>query len=203
MKRILFTICTLCIYLPHTTAHASVSCTPVTCCGQITDEYGEPLVGANVIIQASPTGTTTHAYLGAVTDSDGRFIIYQCSDFLNSVSNGSGYLRATAIGFVPYETKMTAGTPVYGTLYEDGATDDNTDCSNNEYREYDFLENASTCETCPTHNNAAATHTTNNSGNPFYTIYNCYIPSGTSWTFSDDAGSGTEKFQSDCYYTMY
>lgn len=32
-------------------------------------------------------------------------------------------------------------------------------------------------------------------------ITECYIPAGTTRSFSDDTGSGTEKFTSNCYYS--
>ena len=32
-------------------------------------------------------------------------------------------------------------------------------------------------------------------------ITSCYLPSGTTVSFSDSAGSGTAKYTSDCYYT--
>lgn len=32
-------------------------------------------------------------------------------------------------------------------------------------------------------------------------ITECYIPAGTTFSFSDSTGSGTEKFTSDCYYS--
>lgn len=200
MKYILSSIFTLCICLAYTTARADISCGPTQCCGQLTFEDGVPAMGVTVVIQPTPNGRHNSLANFATSDSDGYFVIYNCNNVINA-GTGTGYLRAAFVGYVPFETTITTGEPVYGTLFEDLSTDDNIICSNNEYREYDFSTNTGTCIKCPTHNNIDAQHNYNESGNPFYGIYDCYIPENSKWTFSDSTGSGEEFFTSGaCYY---
>ena len=54
-----------------------------------------------------------------------------------------------------------------------------------------------TCTRCPSSNGVYGT--TASSGAT--SITECYIPSGTSYSFSDTIGSGTATIQSDCYYS--
>lgn len=64
------------------------------------------------------------------------------------------------------------------------------DCSANYY-----LSN-SACTPCPSYNNIAGLSATNSER-----ITDCYIPSTSSWNFSDSTGSGTAHFKSNCYYS--
>ncbi len=56
---------------------------------------------------------------------------------------------------------------------------------------------ATSCTRCPSSNGVygttAATGTTS--------VVSCYIPSGSTYTFSDSTGSGTATITSNCYYS--
>ena len=54
-----------------------------------------------------------------------------------------------------------------------------------------------TCTRCPS--SGGVYGTTASSGAT--SITDCYIPAGTSYSFSDTIGSGTQTVQSDCYYS--
>ncbi|MDX1285886.1 MAG: SusC/RagA family TonB-linked outer membrane protein, partial [Draconibacterium sp.] len=72
--------------------------------GKVTDENGEPLIGASVVIK----GTT----LGTVADLDGNYT-------LNNVPAGEVTLIVSFIGYSPMEVTATSGSTVNITLQED------------------------------------------------------------------------------------
>lgn len=64
-------------------------------------------------------------------------------------------------------------------------------CAANKY-----LNDSGTCVDCPSHNGIAGRSNANS-----LSITDCYIPSTSSWSFSDSTGSGTTNFNSNCYYS--
>lgn len=66
---------------------ATVWAQGVTVTGTVTDDYGDPLIGVNVLVR----GTTT----GAITDIDGRYSV--------AVSGNQSVLLVSYVGFLPQE----------------------------------------------------------------------------------------------------
>lgn len=75
--------------------------------GNVTDETGEPLIGATVIMKGSPKVAT-------VTDFDGNFVL--------AAPQRQITLVVTYIGMLPREVKATAGTPVAVSMKTDANT---------------------------------------------------------------------------------
>ncbi|MCL2649744.1 MAG: TonB-dependent receptor [Candidatus Azobacteroides sp.] len=70
--------------------------------GAITDEKGEPLIGASIVVKGTTTGT--------ITDLDGRFTLQASKDDI---------LRISYIGYKPKEVKADEKTELNITLIED------------------------------------------------------------------------------------
>lgn len=76
-------------------------------------------------------------------------------------------------------------------------------CASGYYKTANILcqfgtSNCTGCSPCPTH---SASGVSGSSGAGTTAATGCYITTATSWTFSDSAGSGTERFGSTCYYS--
>ncbi|MBP3340379.1 MAG: hypothetical protein J6L47_01800 [Alphaproteobacteria bacterium] len=61
-----------------------------------------------------------------------------------------------------------------------------------------YYKSGSSCARCPQHS-ASGNYGSSSSGATSST--RCYISAGTTWTFNDTKGSGSEKFPSTCYYS--
>lgn len=59
-----------------------------------------------------------------------------------------------------------------------------------------YYGSGSSCTRCPSSGGVYGTSAVGSTS-----ITSCYMPSGTTISFSDSTGSGTEKYTSDCYYT--
>ena len=70
--------------------------------GNVTDEQGEPIIGANVIVKGQSTGT--------ITDIDGRFVLDTPKDAV---------LQITYIGYVSQEVKVSGKKELNVVLKED------------------------------------------------------------------------------------
>ena len=73
--------------------------------GQVVDEKGEPIIGANVIVKGQSTGT--------ITDIDGRFVLDTPKDAI---------LQITYIGYVSQEVKVSGKKELNIILKEDTET---------------------------------------------------------------------------------
>ncbi len=78
-KKYVNLVCLLFFMLCTTGVYAQTTIT-----GQVTDENGEPLIGANVIIKGTTTGTVTDADGNyAIEASTGKIIVYSFTGYLN------------------------------------------------------------------------------------------------------------------------
>lgn len=71
--------------------------------GTIIDQYGDPVIGANVLVKGTTNGT--------ITDMDGFFT-------LNNI-NDNDIVQVTFIGYIPYEVKYAGQTNLQISLKED------------------------------------------------------------------------------------
>ncbi|MBQ4129889.1 MAG: hypothetical protein IJD69_00730 [Alphaproteobacteria bacterium] len=71
-------------------------------------------------------------------------------------------------------------------------------CIHSAARYYGSSSNGTSgCVSCPPHGNATA-----NSNAGTTSVTGCYIGTGWTWDFSNDIGSGTERFSSACYFSI-
>ncbi|MBQ8367557.1 MAG: hypothetical protein IJX43_00635 [Alphaproteobacteria bacterium] len=119
---------------------------------------------------------------------------------------GDGQVSVTSCTLYLEDTDYSCAPGYYGTATgcDTGCTacPSNATCSGGNYSTFvcngGYYKSGSSCVRCPQHS-ASGNYGSSSSGAISNT--SCYIGAGTTWTFNDTKGSGSEKFPSTCYYS--
>ncbi|MBQ8041754.1 MAG: hypothetical protein IJ273_00305 [Alphaproteobacteria bacterium] len=188
-------------------------------------------VGLGVVIGSMYCGPALAIYCTVETETnsntlsgcaDSRYAVYKTARVPTCLTCSSGYKRVsnTVTNFmnecdlVTYSCEECAGCSdctsdtswsAAGTGYQKKTTrtcNCETCTESTSYRcaarYYGSSSNGTSgCVSCPPHGNATA-----NSNAGTTSVTGCYIGTGWTWDFSNDIGSGTERFSSACYFSI-
>lgn len=105
-------------------------------------------------------------------------------------------LILTFITIIPQSAMAdcTANAKVYSSCFA-GYYLSGTSCVACAKGTYKSSSGTDACSDCPDGNAAATTASTGSTS-----ATSCYVPSSSTWSFSDTTGSGSERYTSNCYY---
>ncbi|MBR5566667.1 MAG: hypothetical protein IKW09_01005 [Alphaproteobacteria bacterium] len=143
--------------------------------------------------------------------SDGGDVSY-CSasvmqeEELEMFWRGDGMISVDSCWVEVVNTYYSCAPGYYGTATgcDTGCTvcPSNATCSGGNYSTFvcngGYYKSGASCVRCPQHS-SSGNYGSSSSGAISNT--GCYIGAGTTWTFNDTKGSGSEKFPSTCYYS--
>ncbi len=166
-----------------------------TCTGSCTCRFNALGCGGMNCPSGYAVDDEGYTYFNTCKDGDIEANCYKsCS---GTVCSGNDTASCPSNATCTYNTSFSyEGQQYYGGSCNAGAAGkcpvSSITCAANYYL------SGSSCVRCPQHSSSGA-YGSSSAGS--VTPTSCYIGTGTSWTFSDTKGSGSQKFTSTCYYS--